>query len=363
MPESVRVRVLNVGQGDAIVGTLPDSDRAFVVDVYDADRVLDFLAEEGISEVVLFLSHSDKDHTAGASDFLAEFPRNGRILGILYNHDRLNARKDSEYVRLTRLIGEFSRSARRTDPNYLYTNFNTNLNRHRPFLSLFPGRCSLRVLHPEQADQSSLIGQDTNETAGVLMVESRTGQGESQRMLLPADVQLTGISLMLDREPDQSLQADVLKFPHHGAWPEEWPGISFVGVEKRTLQDFLAAVSPSTVIISAGFENQHGHVRQEVFQLLETYHGETGRLSAVKCTQFTATCLKRSALPDGGLLHTPHCAGDIEVRFGSGSDGDGFEVLTSPAEHLDRVAELHRGGRARCAFLPQVEAALSSHGR
>ncbi len=59
MPETVRVRVLNVGQGDAIVGILPDSDRAFVVDVYDADRVLDFLTEEGISEVVLFLSHSD----------------------------------------------------------------------------------------------------------------------------------------------------------------------------------------------------------------------------------------------------------------------------------------------------------------
>ena len=100
MPGTVRVRVLNVGQGDAIVGILPGGERAFVVDVYDADKVLDFLAAEGISEVVLFLSHSDRDHTAGASDFIAEFPRSGGILGIFYNHDRLNAQTHLRHLEI-----------------------------------------------------------------------------------------------------------------------------------------------------------------------------------------------------------------------------------------------------------------------
>ena len=360
MPESVRVRVLNVGQGDAIVGILPDSDRAFVVDVYDADPVLDFLTEEGISEVVLFLSHSDKDHTAGASTFLAEFPRNGRILGILYNHDRLNAHSRSEYVTLLRLIGGFSRSAGGQDHTFLCADFNTNLNLLPAFSKLFPEPCSVRVVHPEKADLSSLVSVGTNETAGVLMVECRGPEEESHRILLAADVQLTGISLILARESEDSIGADVLKFPHHGAWPEDWPEISSVGVDKKTLKDFLTAVRPSTVIISAGFENQHGHVRQEVFQLLETYHGETGRLNSVKCTQFTPTCLQQASLPHGGLLREPHCAGDIEVRLGPDTGEDGVQVLTFPTEHLARVTELHRVGRAKCAFLPQVEAALSS---
>ena len=360
MPESLRVRVLNVGQGDAIVGILPGGDRALVVDVYDADRVLDFLTKEAISEVVLFLSHSDKDHTAGASDFLAEFPRNGRILGILYNRDRLNAAVKGEYRKLTQGIAEFSRSATGQEPGFLYADFNANLNQLGAFSALFRRGCSVRVVHPEKADLDSLVGLGTNDTAGVLMVECREPGEKSCRILLAADIQLTAISLILARESVDSVRADVLKFPHHGAWPEEWPGISFVRVQKKTLENFLRAVSPSTVIISAGFENQHRHVRQEVFQLLETYHRETGHLNTVKCTQFTPTCLQQASLPEGGLLHKPHCAGGIEVILGPDSGEDGLEVLTFPNEHIDRVIELHRVGRARCAFLPQVEAALSS---
>ena len=103
MTSAVRVRILNVGQGDALVGILPGGDRAFVADVYDADKVLDFLAAEGVSEVVLFVSHSDQDHTAGVAEFLAEFPRNGRVLAIFYSHDRLNAHARSEYVHLAQL--------------------------------------------------------------------------------------------------------------------------------------------------------------------------------------------------------------------------------------------------------------------
>ena len=348
MPNTVRVRVLNVGQGDAIVGLLPEGDRAFVVDVYDADKVLDFLDEEGISEIVLFLSHSDRDHTEGASDFIAEFPQTGRILGIFYNQDRLNARRESDYVKLTRLIGQFSRLEERRNPDYLYANFNTNLNLIPGFAALFSDGCHVTVVHPAYADQSSLVGQDINETAGVLMVEATVGGGECRRLLLAADVQLTGISLILDRESEGSIRADVLKFPHHGAWPEDWPGISLVNVEKRTLEEFLQAVQPSGVIVSAGFKNSYGHVRQQVFELLEKYYRDTGFLEALKCTQFTPTCLARVALPNDGAFREPHCAGDIEVRLGTA-----VEILTFPGEHATRVAELNRVGGAGCAFLLQ----------
>ncbi len=346
-------------EGDAIVGILPGGDRAFVVDIRDSDSVLNFLANEGVSEVVLFLSHSDRDHTAGASDFIAEFPKAGKILGIFYNHDRLNTKRDSEYVRLTKLIGRFSQSQTKVAPRFLYADFNTNLNRIPDFSALFPHPSSVRVIHPERADQSTLIGQNVNETAGVLMVRCEVAPGRCRSMLLAADIQLAGISLLLDREPREPLAADVLKFPHHGAWPIEWPGIAGVQVPRRTLEDFIQSVAPSAVILSAGFANGYRHVRREVFDLLEKYHRDTGRLTGLKCTQFTPTCCGDSFLPQSGPLAAPHCAGDVEVRMGPGAGEAGIEIVTVPEDHAGRVALVDSAGRAGCSFLPEISRRLA----
>ena len=81
MPDLLRVRIFDVGEGDAIAGILPGGQRAFVVDVFKADPILDFLEAEGISEVVLFISHSDRDHIRGVNDFLAGFEPPRSILG------------------------------------------------------------------------------------------------------------------------------------------------------------------------------------------------------------------------------------------------------------------------------------------
>jgi beta-lactamase superfamily II metal-dependent hydrolase len=359
MAGSVRVRVLDVGEGDAIVGILPGGRRAFVVDIRNSDRVLDFLAGEGVSEVVLFLSHSDRDHTAGASDFIADFAEAGRILAVFYNHDRLNARMDGEYRRLTRLIGQFSQLQTRVAPRYLYADFNTNLNRVPDFNDLFPHPSSVRVIHPERADQSVLIGQDVNETAGVLMVRCEVGPSRYRSMLLAADIQLTGVSLLLGRESREPLAADVLKFPHHGAWPAQWPGISGAGVPRRTLEDFVRSVAPAAVIVSTGFANPYHHVREEVFDLLEEYHRDTGRLTSLKCTQFTTTCSGAPSLPKSGPLTAPHCAGDVEVRMGPGVGDGGIEIVTAPADHPGRVVLVDRAGRARCRFVPEIAERLA----
>lgn len=350
----VRVRVLNVGEGDAIVGILPGGGRAFVVDIFDSDRVLEFLADEGVSEVVLFLSHSDRDHTAGASDFIAEFPKAGKILAIFYNHDRLNAKRDSEYVRLTKLIGQFSRSQTKVAPQFLYADFNSNVNRVPDFHGLFPHPSSVRVIHPARADQSALIGQDINETAGVLIVRCEVGASRYRSMLLAADIQLTGVSLLLDREPSEPLTADVLKFPHHGAWPVEWPGIASTQVPPRTLEDFVRSVAPSAVIVSTGFANGYRHVRREVFDLLEKYHRDTGRLTSLKCTQFTPTCSGDSSLPQSGPLAASHCAGDVEVRMRPSAGEEGIEIITIPEDHAGRVALVDSAGRAGCGFVAEI---------
>jgi competence protein ComEC len=57
----------------------------------------------------------------------------------------------------------------------------------------------------------------------------------------------------------RSLHADVLKVGHHGS-------------KTSTSPDFLAAVSPSVAIISAGFENSFGHPHPTVLGRLAQRH-------------------------------------------------------------------------------------------
>ena len=77
-----RIRFLNVGQGDATVILLPGSTRAVIVDVFDGPRVLEAIEEEGVDELVAFLSHSDRDHAAGL-EYLARQLRRRHSSGLL----------------------------------------------------------------------------------------------------------------------------------------------------------------------------------------------------------------------------------------------------------------------------------------
>lgn len=321
MAEELRIRFLDVGQGDAIVGILPGGTRAFVVDVYDADRVLDFLETEGITEVVLFLTHSDRDHTSGAQDLLAELTADHNpihVTAIVFSQDRIKVIEGGEYEGLVRFIGRTGRRlSRNAARSFFNENFHTGLNRIPQFASLFdPVRVT--VIHPAKEDQDSLLRNLTNETAGVLRVEHSIRDGVVRRALLTADVQLTGISLILDRIETQPIEADVLKFPHHGAWPTAYSGFSELNgdVQKRTMEEFFRHIMPSVVVFSVGRDNQNGHIRPEVFSLLTKYHSEANRLRSIMWTQRTAACREPGLLPPDNKITGIDSEGDVEVRFG-----------------------------------------------
>lgn len=330
MAGDLRIRFLDVGQGDAIVGILPGSRRAFVVDVCNADSVLDFLEAEQITEVVLFLTHSDDDHTRGARDLLAELTgqNSAKLLAVFFSRDRLTASKGSEYRRLLRSICHAERRLSKDDPRNPSADFNTLLNQLPRFAALFlPVR--VFVVHPAKADQDGLHGVNTNDTAGVLLIEHTPRRNSTRRVLLTADVQLTGISLLMNRAGSLPIQADVLKYPHHGAWPNRWPGMSTLGdiIPRRRMADFLNQVMPSTVVFSVGQDNDDGHIRPEVIELLKTYQKQTRRLRSVKWTQITRPCLKSGVLPSRGPLSEHAGAGDIEIRLGNYPDQNFVRVL------------------------------------
>jgi hypothetical protein len=258
------------------------------------------------------------------------------------------------------LIGSVSQRETDLDAHHLRAEFNTNLNEMSRYGPLFGPSINARVVHPAPHDQDRLIDTDTNEASGILLLEHQFADGTVKKVMLAADVQLTGVSLMLRRAAAGSLEADILKFPHHGAWPTARPGARAVGVDRKGMDDFLRAVSPRSVILSVGFDNPHGHVRVELFDALRQYHADSGRLETLKCTQFTPTCFGSKTLPKDGELAQPHCAGDFEIRTGEGVGSGGVEVVTIPEAHPDRVVLVHRSGAAQCAFLPEIQSRIAA---
>jgi hypothetical protein len=321
--EILRIRFLDVGQGDAIVAILPGGSRAVVVDVYDAERVLDFIEAENVREVVLFVTHSHADHTRGAEPLLAALADEScpaDLIAVFYGQDRLNP--SGGYKRLLQLMGNATRRLTRAEPRNPSGDFNTRLNHFPLFRELF-GSVGVTVVHPEYADRLCLAGVNPNETAGVLLFEMPSSGGSTRRALLTADVQLTGISLMLAR--DRSLvRSDILKYPHHGAWPTEWPGLQRIEPEIRrcTMEDFITAVMPSHVVFSVGRENRDNHIRPETIAAIDGHFRQHGMPRSVHWTETTANCLDSAVMPTDGPLANLSDSGDIEVWLSRYAEAD-----------------------------------------
>jgi beta-lactamase superfamily II metal-dependent hydrolase len=186
---TLRVRVLDVGQGDAILVFLPGARRALVVDAFDGERVIRALEENAIDEIILFLSHSDKDHVDGVHYLLDNF--RGHFLAFFYNKDRLNARLESPYAARLRILAQATREQAMKVKDVWSGDFNTNLNSDGRFPQLVPVPISLEVLHPTHDEQSSLLGTSTNETAGILRIVYTFSDGVTRTVLLTGDLQLT----------------------------------------------------------------------------------------------------------------------------------------------------------------------------
>ena len=81
-----------MGEGDTIILILPGGTRTIVVDAFAGSRVVDTLEEEGVDEVILFLTHSDEDHVKEIQYIIDNFA--GNFLAFFYNRDRSAGRAD-----------------------------------------------------------------------------------------------------------------------------------------------------------------------------------------------------------------------------------------------------------------------------
>ncbi len=191
------------------------------------------------------------------------------------------------------------------------------------------GKLAIQVLHPETIFAShhrTKYPKRLNELSLVLRITF----GKFAAILL-ADLEGEGISECLKICKDEELKAQVVKLPHHGAWPS--PAADY--------EKLLRKINAEVAILSVGSKNNYGHVVPDLFrQLVELVNDSSTRMKRFICTEVTRTCAKsateRAAMGNKGLTARSLCAGDIVLSC----DLSGDYKIKTETDHPAVIASL-----------------------
>ncbi len=232
----VRVTMLDVGQGEAILVEVPGRGRMLVDaggllgDGFDVgERVIaPFLWHEWVDRLdVVVLTHPQSDHIGGAATILRTFP----VGEIWTGGSPAVSPMDvwiQEYLRHRRI------------PHRVVAAGDSPLHW---------GEAGIRVLHPgpDGADESPLRPRrplGVNDRSVVLRV-----QLHDRAILLTGDLAREGEAAVL--RSGAALTAQVLKVPHHGS-------------RHSSTEEFVHAVRPAAALLSVGHRNPFRHPHPEV---------------------------------------------------------------------------------------------------
>jgi competence protein ComEC len=207
LPRGLRVTVLDVGQGDAILLQPADAAPVLVDGGPPGDGLARKLEEAGVDSLgAVVVTHDQSDHAGGVEELLGELPV--RRLFFARLHRGLIAAAAGAGAEPERIAaGRELRS----------------------------GALRLRVLWPPvELLGAPAVGQDPNRLA--LVMEARW---RSFCMLLTADAEAEAVPL--DPGP-----IDVLKVAHHGS-------------DDAGLAELLERTRPRLAVISVGADNPYGH--------------------------------------------------------------------------------------------------------
>lgn len=257
-PLVLRVTYLSVGQGESALLELPDGKTMLVdgggtnnPDFDTGERVVaPYLRTKGIKRIdYMVLSHAQQDHMGG----LAHIARNFAIGEFWWNGEGGLGRLGTELEKKNVLKRVVNASAPRVRAGGTAIDF---LN---PAASLLP---------------------DENDNSLVFKV----AYGD-RSFLFTGDISSRAERLLLGRE----LEADVLKAPHHGS-------------KYSSSAEFLSAVSPSTIVISAGRKNSFGFPHEETLSRFREIGAEvmrTDTMGAVTIETDGLNLKKKAYLTDG----------------------------------------------------------------
>jgi competence protein ComEC len=221
----LRIEVLDVGQGDAIL-LQPRSAPAVLVDGGPpGDELVAKLHDEGVDRLgAAIVTHDQSDHAAGIAEALGRLP----IARLVYG------RLDGEYLANARDAG--------ADPDQVAAG-----------TTLRSGPLRLEVLWPPP-DRLAEAPPDTDPNELALVIRARW---HDFTMLLTADAEAESTPL----EPGP---IDVLKVAHHGS-------------DDAGLGALLDRIRPRLAVISVGADNPYGHPTPGTLATLAAHHVPTLR--------------------------------------------------------------------------------------
>jgi competence protein ComEC len=222
---TLRMTVLDVGQGLAVaIAThrhtlLYDTGPRYTDEADAGGRIVaPFLRAAGIARLdALIVSHQDSDHSGGAATVLQSVPVGWLSSSLAGDHPLRLAREADDGLALRCTAGD--------EWEWDGVRF--------------------AILHPP-AGWYDAPGLKPNDLSCVLRIEAASGT----RVLLTGDIESKS-EFELTRTARAALAADVLIVPHHGSRTSSTP-------------DFIAAVTPSIAVVTAGYRNRFGHPRPDV---------------------------------------------------------------------------------------------------
>ncbi len=217
-----RIEFINVGQGDSIF--IRQKGENVLIDAGRENSLesVEYLKDRGVTTLdMLFITHSDSDHSGGAKQVGAGV----EVEKVIFPHTK----------KYDPVIDELAEYFMKKGAEVYYTSASDSFNF---------GETEISVLMPQKEN----ISEDyTNNNSIVLRVEN-----SGKVFLLTGDAGGEAEKILVD---NYDLAADVLKVGHHGS-------------AHSTSDEFLAEIAPKYAIISCG-ENSYGHPSDEVLKKLE----------------------------------------------------------------------------------------------
>ncbi|MEZ4673507.1 MAG: hypothetical protein R2932_04595 [Caldilineaceae bacterium] len=308
---SIQITFLDVGHGDCIV--ISQATTAVIVDVRSKRRLEKWLDHHDIKVIdCLYFTHGHQDHVPSLTnvvtfveDWIKRKDTQVRRLCLPTEVIRTSAEKasspntsDIQRMRLQSALDKLELWYSQNTVEFLRGEKNPQPHSYEDL--------RVNILHPSfvySERQRARNSNNLNETSVVLRIDYG-----SFRALLLGDLEGSGIASLLAHCDANELEANVLKIPHHGAWPSNG----------HELHHLLKTSNPEIAILSVGSKNQHGHVVPELFDaLLNLKNDSSCRLDQFVCTEVTRTCvwdsIQRQQNRYANLDQQMPCAGDISI--------------------------------------------------